>query len=179
MAEDKTPPILQSFLDFYSGIEAGAKNDFAHILAAFAENLVGLLELDENDFDDPAVSELIGDLKEVVANSKDPAKALAEWFTSKFHNPETMGGCMSDWLNTIMVPNAKRGQALIQLQQDRSEIYSKKRHIEWGKYQPWLNEYFGRNPDHSITDGRKACARKFERSLKTIERRTGGYEKPS
>lgn len=179
MAENDIPPIIQLFLNFYSGIEEGAKDDLTKIHAAFAENPATLLELDENDFADPAVSELIGDLKEVVANSKDPAKALPEWFESQFHDPEKMHACMPGWLNTVVVPDAQRGQKTATGRSNQRQAYTEKRKSDWAEYTPWLDQYFIRNPEHSLTNGKRACATYFGCSLKTIQRRTTRYAKPS
>lgn len=52
------------------------------------------------------------------------------------------------------------------------------RHEEWKKYPEFLDDYFLRNPKHYLTDGRRACAKKYNKVLETIERRTKGYKKP-
>ena len=179
MAENDIPPIIQLFLNFYSGIEEGVKDDLTKIHAAFIENPATLLELDEKDFADPDVLEVIRELKGVVADSKDPTKALAEWFASKFHDVEAMWGCVPDWLNTVVVPDAQRGQKVAYGRSNQREAYTDKRKPEWEAYAPWLDQYFIRNPEHSLTDGKRACASHFGCSLKTIQRHTMGYKKPS
>ncbi|MDK2857361.1 MAG: hypothetical protein PWQ89_480 [Verrucomicrobiota bacterium] len=60
----------------------------------------------------------------------------------------------------------------------RRKRYSQARRENWKEYPDFLNEYFKRNPTYKLTDGRRACAKKFDVTLRTIERRTKGYRKP-
>jgi len=78
-----------------------------------------------------------------------------------------------------LLPDIERGEKIKLARQFQSENYSIQRRAEWGKYIPWLNEYFERNPSHCVTDARTACAKSVGVSLKTIERRTAGYQKPT
>lgn len=61
----------------------------------------------------------------------------------------------------------------------QTESYVKQRQAAWKEYPVFLNEYFKRNPTHSLTDGRKACAINKQVSLSTTKRRTKGYKKPT
>jgi hypothetical protein len=115
--------------------------------------------------------------REKFANDRDSLQIL----DTEERYLETNGKelAFSSWLDTQVLPDAKRGKKIAGVQLARSKVYSEERRAEWKKYADWLNAYFNRNPSHSLGDGRRACAAKFELNPKTIERRTPGYCKPS
>jgi len=61
---------------------------------------------------------------------------------------------------------------------DQRESYSHERRKEWAQYVPWLIDYYNRNAKHSLTDGRRACAKSFGVSFDTIKRHTVDFKKP-
>ena len=60
---------------------------------------------------------------------------------------------------------------------EHNEKNSMKQRKKWAEYGPWLLRYFKRNNQHSLTDGRHACAKHFGVSFDTIKRRTKGFKK--
>jgi hypothetical protein len=75
-------------------------------------------------------------------------------------------------------PHTERGKNTAEVYAKNRKLKDDARHEEWEKYPTYLNGYFVRNPKHKLTDARRACAKEFSMSLKTIERRTKGYKKP-
>jgi len=79
--------------------------------------------------------------------------------------------------NRENMPEAMRGKKIGDSYAELRRRKDEPLHEEWKQYPKFLDGYFERNPSHSPTDGKRACASKFNRSLKTIQRRTKDYKK--
>ncbi|VGO17209.1 hypothetical protein PDESU_05805 [Pontiella desulfatans] len=85
---------------------------------------------------------------------------------------------LGDVLFEEKLPKVVTGNKIHSTYAELRERKDKPRQDEWKKYPTFLDDYFGRNPKHSITEGKRACAAEYGVSLKTIQRHTSGYEKP-
>lgn len=118
------------------------------------------------------------ELKNQFADDPTGVQYLEDSFNAVFHDDEYVASLFSYWLDHKIFPDAERGWKILDGRLSQSKAYSGKRQAEWKAYAPWLDEYFKRNPSHSPSDGRRACAKQFKVVPKTIERRTRGYQKP-
>jgi len=130
--------------------------------------------------DDPDVTKFLRDMRSMIV--KDGVDACKAYCEEIFTHPDFNEGRIDALLlrvreslpDTVSEANKKKRY------QGFRDIKNKAHAQEWEKYAPWLDQYFIRNSNHphSLTDGRKACAKHFGRNYKTIERRTKGYSKP-
>ena len=106
---------------------------------------------------------------ETLLNDPDIKREKAEWYAEKEK---------ADALLKEKMPDTVRGKKIANVYSDNRERKDSVRRAEWLRYPEYLDKYFKRNSSHRLTDGRRACAKNFGVSLKTITRRTKGYEKP-
>lgn len=176
----KKEPIRKIFDESYEEWLRGFQKDIEVIAVRFAENPDALETLGNIDDSDPVFAEVINKIKSVFDEPADnPEEKLKAWFTSYFHDEDNVSAFYVYWQTHVLLPAAQHGAKVKKGRSQQNAVWSEKRKSEWEQYGPWLDAYFKRNPTHSITDGRKACAKHFDCSPKTIQRRTKGYKKPS
>jgi hypothetical protein len=120
----------------------------------------------------------VEDLKQQFKEEPGSAEYFEAEFKANFLEVESIERLYSYWLNYGVLPKSKIGCKNIQGRLAQSQAYAKERRVAWNSYAPWLDSYFKRNPAHSLSNGRKACAGHFKISPKTVERRTKKYCKP-
>ena len=150
-----------------------------NIKTAAVEDPDVLQKLRDLNDSNPETNDIITTIETIISENRDnSAEALDSWFQSVFYNDNATDGLFHSWLNKRVVPDAQRGAIIAKGRRDQRKAQTNKRKQEWDKYAPFLDAYFGRNPQHSLTEGRRRCAQKFNCSSKTIARRTPGYKKP-
>jgi len=131
--------------------------------------------------------EMMGFFENIGLDSKEKDAALFnEWMTVIFSDPvfeevkeeDFMDGEARKALLEEKLPDTVRGKKVADVYAELRERKDASLRSEWEKYPDFLKKYFKRNPMHKITDGRRACAKKFGKGLRTIERHTKGYKIP-
>ena len=180
MSGNNTPPILERFAEEYFAVLDDVRESINTILSAIDENPEDVTnKIEVLSSERPEIAEALDKVAALIESSDDHGATFIEWYRSSFHNHATADQFLSQWLNHIVLPNADAGKKTVAHNRVRRKKYSEQRKEEWAKYGPWLDDYFGRNPSLSLTDGRRACGREFGVSRKTISRRTKGYKKPT